>query len=185
MLTANLTFYKLLIILYYILYYILIKYFSSLNFNLCVLSGPNARKKSKPTSKPPSKPKPKKVAPLKIKLGGLSSKRKRSSVRYLLSQLTFLFYSLIMYYNVTMHLVFNVLSLTVSQSDEDEPDVDSDFDDGSFSVSDGSNRSSRPKKKPKSAKKKKKGWRGVITKIKKSLFFYVYISAEQMFKNRL
>lgn len=43
------------------------------------------------------------------------------------------------------------------QSDEDEPDVDSDFDDGSFSVSDGSNRSSRPKKKPKSSKKKKKG----------------------------
>ncbi|MEQ2187527.1 hypothetical protein GOODEAATRI_005632, partial [Goodea atripinnis] len=33
---------------------------------------------SKPTPKPP-KPKPKKVAPLKIKLGGLNSKRKRSS----------------------------------------------------------------------------------------------------------
>uniref|UniRef100_A0A3Q2Z402 Chromodomain helicase DNA binding protein 4 n=1 Tax=Hippocampus comes TaxID=109280 RepID=A0A3Q2Z402_HIPCM len=43
--------------------------------------GPNARKKSKP--KVPPKPKPKKVAPLKIKLGGLNSKRKRSSVRYL------------------------------------------------------------------------------------------------------
>ncbi|XP_042345222.1 chromodomain-helicase-DNA-binding protein 4 isoform X3 [Plectropomus leopardus] len=43
-----------------------------------------------------------------------------------------------------------------SSSDEDDPDVDSDFDDGSFPVSDGSNRSSRPKKKPKSAKKKKK-----------------------------
>lgn len=48
------------------------------------------------------------------------------------------------------------------QSDEDEPDVDSDFDDGSFSVSDGSNRSSRPKKKPKSSKKKKKGSYGNI-----------------------
>uniref|UniRef100_A0A096M4P9 Chromodomain helicase DNA binding protein 4 n=1 Tax=Poecilia formosa TaxID=48698 RepID=A0A096M4P9_POEFO len=31
-----------------------------------------------------------------------------------------------------------------SSSDEDEPDGDSDFEDGSFSVSDGSNRSSRP-----------------------------------------
>uniref|UniRef100_A0AAX7SJT9 DNA helicase n=1 Tax=Astatotilapia calliptera TaxID=8154 RepID=A0AAX7SJT9_ASTCA len=41
--------------------------------------GPNARRRSKPTSKPPPKPKPKKVAPLKIKLGGLNSKRKRSS----------------------------------------------------------------------------------------------------------
>uniref|UniRef100_A0A671Y5S2 Chromodomain helicase DNA binding protein 4 n=1 Tax=Sparus aurata TaxID=8175 RepID=A0A671Y5S2_SPAAU len=41
------------------------------------------------------------------------------------------------------------LILNVLQSDEDEPDVDSDFDDGTFSVSDGSNRSSRPKKKPK------------------------------------
>uniref|UniRef100_A0AAQ4PPU4 DNA helicase n=1 Tax=Gasterosteus aculeatus aculeatus TaxID=481459 RepID=A0AAQ4PPU4_GASAC len=41
--------------------------------------GPNARKKSKPAAKPPLKPKPKKVAPLKIKLGGLNSKRKRSS----------------------------------------------------------------------------------------------------------
>uniref|UniRef100_A0A672HF85 Uncharacterized protein n=1 Tax=Salarias fasciatus TaxID=181472 RepID=A0A672HF85_SALFA len=46
-----------------------------------VFSGPNARKRSKPTPKPPPKPKPKKVAPLKIKLGGLNSKRKRSSVR--------------------------------------------------------------------------------------------------------
>lgn len=47
-----------------------------------VLLGPNARKKSKPASKALPKPKPKKVAPLKIKLGGLNSKRKRSSVRY-------------------------------------------------------------------------------------------------------
>lgn len=52
------------------------------------------------------------------------------------------------------------LSSFLYQSDEDEPDVDSDFDDGSFSVSDGSNRSSRPKKKPKSSKKKKKGLYG-------------------------
>ncbi|XP_010786400.1 chromodomain-helicase-DNA-binding protein 4, partial [Notothenia coriiceps] len=41
--------------------------------------GPNARKKSRPAAKPAPKPKPKKVAPLKIKLGGLNSKRKRSS----------------------------------------------------------------------------------------------------------
>lgn len=44
--------------------------------------GPNARKKSKPTPKPVEKKKvaTKKVAPLKIKLGGFNSKRKRSSV---------------------------------------------------------------------------------------------------------
>ncbi|XP_056892928.1 chromodomain-helicase-DNA-binding protein 4-like isoform X2 [Takifugu flavidus] len=44
--------------------------------------GPNARKKSKPASKPQEKKsnvKTKKVAPLKIKLGGFNSKRKRSS----------------------------------------------------------------------------------------------------------
>ncbi|XP_070703226.1 chromodomain-helicase-DNA-binding protein 4a isoform X2 [Pempheris klunzingeri] len=44
--------------------------------------GPNARKKSKPTPKPQEKKnnaKTKKVAPLKIKLGGFNSKRKRSS----------------------------------------------------------------------------------------------------------
>uniref|UniRef100_A0A6Q2Y678 DNA helicase n=1 Tax=Esox lucius TaxID=8010 RepID=A0A6Q2Y678_ESOLU len=43
--------------------------------------GPNARKKSKPTPKPAEKKKvaTKKVAPLKIKLGGFNSKRKRSS----------------------------------------------------------------------------------------------------------
>uniref|UniRef100_A0A668AJT6 Chromodomain helicase DNA binding protein 4a n=1 Tax=Myripristis murdjan TaxID=586833 RepID=A0A668AJT6_9TELE len=46
--------------------------------------GPNARKKSKPAPKPQEKKnnaKTKKVAPLKIKLGGFNSKRKRSSVR--------------------------------------------------------------------------------------------------------
>uniref|UniRef100_A0A3B3WPH7 Uncharacterized protein n=1 Tax=Poecilia mexicana TaxID=48701 RepID=A0A3B3WPH7_9TELE len=62
-----------------------------INFCFCCL-GPNARKRSKPTPKPPPKPKPKKVAPLKIKLGGLNSKRKRSSVRYL-----FIFYSWFMF----------------------------------------------------------------------------------------
>ena len=49
---------------------------------LVVCPGPNARKKSKPAAKPQEKKKPntKKVAPLKIKLGGFNSKRKRSSV---------------------------------------------------------------------------------------------------------
>uniref|UniRef100_M4AA75 Chromodomain helicase DNA binding protein 4 n=1 Tax=Xiphophorus maculatus TaxID=8083 RepID=M4AA75_XIPMA len=57
---------------------------------------------SKPTPKPPPKPKPKKVAPLKIKLGGLNSKRKRSSVRYL-----FIFYSwFIMFKDVRGELFF-------------------------------------------------------------------------------
>ncbi|XP_077201932.1 chromodomain-helicase-DNA-binding protein 4 isoform X3 [Paroedura picta] len=43
--------------------------------------GPNARKKPKPSPRVPDikKPKTKKVAPLKIKLGGFGSKRKRSS----------------------------------------------------------------------------------------------------------
>lgn len=47
-----------------------------------MFAGPNARKKSKPASKPQEKKnvKTKKVAPLKIKLGGFNSKRKRSSV---------------------------------------------------------------------------------------------------------
>lgn len=52
---------------------------------LLVLSilGPNARRKPKGSPRVPDakKPKPKKVAPLKIKLGGFGSKRKRSSVR--------------------------------------------------------------------------------------------------------
>lgn len=50
----------------------------------CSTAGPNARKKSKPAPKPQEKKnnaKTKKVAPLKIKLGGFNSKRKRSSVR--------------------------------------------------------------------------------------------------------
>uniref|UniRef100_A0A8C0GUZ6 Chromodomain-helicase-DNA-binding protein 4 n=1 Tax=Chelonoidis abingdonii TaxID=106734 RepID=A0A8C0GUZ6_CHEAB len=48
--------------------------------------GPNARRKPKASPRVPDikKPKTKKVAPLKIKLGGFSSKRKRSSVSDLL-----------------------------------------------------------------------------------------------------
>lgn len=44
--------------------------------------GPNARRKPKASPRIPDmkKPKTKKVAPLKIKLGGFGSKRKRSSV---------------------------------------------------------------------------------------------------------
>lgn len=89
------------------------------------------------------------------------------------------------YYCSQVFLSFSSSSLSSfrCQSDEDEPDVDSDFDDGSFSVSDGSNRSSRPKKKPKSAKKKKKGWRGNSSKIK-ILFCYQRISAGLSFKTR-
>uniref|UniRef100_A0A452TKW5 Chromodomain-helicase-DNA-binding protein 4 n=1 Tax=Ursus maritimus TaxID=29073 RepID=A0A452TKW5_URSMA len=48
-----------------------------------LILGPNARRKPKGSPRVPDakKPKPKKVAPLKIKLGGFGSKRKRSSVR--------------------------------------------------------------------------------------------------------
>lgn len=48
-----------------------------------MILGPNARRKPKGSPRIPDakKPKPKKVAPLKIKLGGFGSKRKRSSVR--------------------------------------------------------------------------------------------------------
>uniref|UniRef100_A0A670ZY00 Chromodomain helicase DNA binding protein 4 n=1 Tax=Pseudonaja textilis TaxID=8673 RepID=A0A670ZY00_PSETE len=51
--------------------------------------GPNARKKPKASPRVPDikKPKTKKVAPLKIKLGGFGSKRKRSSTRSLLNAL--------------------------------------------------------------------------------------------------
>lgn len=47
-----------------------------------VFPGPNARRKPKASPRIPDikKPKTKKVAPLKIKLGGFGSKRKRSSV---------------------------------------------------------------------------------------------------------
>lgn len=50
---------------------------------LLLILGPNARRKPKGSPRIPDakKPKPKKVAPLKIKLGGFGSKRKRSSVR--------------------------------------------------------------------------------------------------------
>lgn len=49
-----------------------------------MILGPNARRKPKGSPRVPDakKPKPKKVAPLKIKLGGFGSKRKRSSVRF-------------------------------------------------------------------------------------------------------
>uniref|UniRef100_A0A4W5PIQ2 Chromodomain helicase DNA binding protein 4a n=1 Tax=Hucho hucho TaxID=62062 RepID=A0A4W5PIQ2_9TELE len=54
--------------------------------------GPNARKKSRPTPKPAEKKKvaTKKVAPLKIKLGGFNSKRKRSSVSCIENRNTYL-----------------------------------------------------------------------------------------------
>uniref|UniRef100_A0A8C3M6D9 Chromodomain-helicase-DNA-binding protein 4 n=1 Tax=Chrysolophus pictus TaxID=9089 RepID=A0A8C3M6D9_CHRPC len=99
--------------------------------------GPNARRKPKGSPRIPDikKPKTKKVAPLKIKLGGFGSKRKRSSVTWLSSYLP--------------------------QSEDDDLDVESDFDDASinsYSVSDGStSRSSRSRKKLKAGKKKKKG----------------------------
>lgn len=52
-------------------------------FGCILILGPNARRKPKGSPRVPDakKPKPKKVAPLKIKLGGFGSKRKRSSVR--------------------------------------------------------------------------------------------------------
>lgn len=123
---------------------------------LFVIVGPNARKKSKPASKPQEKKsvKTKKVAPLKIKLGGFNSKRKRSSVWTLAVNLRQPNAGVIVY------IFF------VSKSEEDEPEVDSDFEDGSMnsvSMSEGSNsRSSRSKKKPpKSKPKKKKGVSGI------------------------
>uniref|UniRef100_A0A8C7MCW3 Chromodomain helicase DNA binding protein 4a n=1 Tax=Oncorhynchus kisutch TaxID=8019 RepID=A0A8C7MCW3_ONCKI len=96
--------------------------------------GPNARKKSKPTPKPVEKKKvaTKKVAPLKIKLGGFNSKRKRSS-RIISPEK-------------------NVSNPSLS--------LPLDFDDASMnsvSVSDGSNSRSSRSKKPKSKPKKKKG----------------------------
>ena len=133
--------------------------------------GPNARKKSKPAPKPQEKKnnaKTKKVAPLKIKLGGFNSKRKRSSVRAasppwspLFLASTHLRQRTRRCINLSCNFSLCVLSF-VPQSEEDEPDVDSDFEDGSMnsvSVSEGSNsRSSRSKKKPsKSKPKKKKG----------------------------
>uniref|UniRef100_A0AAQ4R645 Chromodomain helicase DNA binding protein 4a n=1 Tax=Gasterosteus aculeatus aculeatus TaxID=481459 RepID=A0AAQ4R645_GASAC len=93
--------------------------------------GPNARKKSKPTPKQLEKKnsaKTKKVAPLKIKLGGFSSKRKRSSVR------------------------------CTSEEDEPEVDSDfEDGSITGFSFSEGyNNRSIRTKKKPSKSNPKKK-----------------------------
>lgn len=121
------------------------------------MTGPNARKKSKPAAKPQEKKnnaKTKKVAPLKIKLGGFNSKRKRSSVPPNPPPPSA---------DVSHSKWFVPKCLSrAAQSEEDEPDVDSDFEDGSMnsvSVSEGSNsRSSRSKKKPsKNKPKKKKG----------------------------
>ena len=124
-----------------------------------VLAGPNARKKSKTTPKPQEKKnnaKTKKVAPLKIKLGGFNSKRKRSSVGTVFPVCFLLVHTSLFFF------LYNEFVSHDAQSEEDEPDVDSDFEDGSMnsvSVSEGSNsRSSRSKKKPsKSKPKKKKG----------------------------
>uniref|UniRef100_A0A8C6Y4H7 Chromodomain-helicase-DNA-binding protein 4 n=1 Tax=Naja naja TaxID=35670 RepID=A0A8C6Y4H7_NAJNA len=57
--------------------------------------GPNARKKPKANPRVPDikKPKTKKVAPLKIKLGGFGSKRKRSSVSYFFSGTRIYYYA--------------------------------------------------------------------------------------------
>lgn len=126
-----------------------------------VLAGPNARKKSKTTPKPQEKKnnaKTKKVAPLKIKLGGFNSKRKRSSVGTVFP----LCFLLCTHHYIHLSFLYNEFVSHDAQSEEDEPDVDSDFEDGSMnsvSVSEGSNsRSSRSKKKPsKSKPKKKKG----------------------------
>lgn len=127
-------------------------------------TGPNARRKSKPTPKPQDKKvKTKKVAPLKIKLGGFNSKRKRSSVCDL-----FLFVCIVpshqapwLHHGWQMILLgFIYLLYLLVKSEDDDMDVDSDFDGSinSVSVSDSSNsRSSRSKKKPKPKKKKKGG----------------------------
>lgn len=120
-----------------------------------VLAGPNARKKSKPVSKPQEKrnnAKTKKVAPLKIKLGGFNSKRKRSSV----------WLSFTSPLRKGCLFLFFLFVSPDTQSEDDDPDMDSDFEDGSMnsiSMSEGSNsRSSRSKKKtPKNKTKKKKG----------------------------
>uniref|UniRef100_A0A8C4EZG7 DNA helicase n=1 Tax=Dicentrarchus labrax TaxID=13489 RepID=A0A8C4EZG7_DICLA len=72
--------------------------------------------KSKPAPKPPPKPKPKKVAPLKIKLGGLNSKRKRSSVR------CFFFKAKIEATSRSLNLIFSLLSVETEDGDGYETD---------------------------------------------------------------
>lgn len=129
-----------------------------------LFTGPNARRKSKPTPKPQEKKvKTKKVAPLKIKLGGFNSKRKRSSVWDVFTTFTLP--------HRTFHTAHLLFFLFLLKSEEEDMDVDSDFDDGSInsvSVSDSSNsRSSRSKKKPK-PKKKKKG-KGNLWKLQSDL----------------
>lgn len=134
----------------------------TLSFNV-LFAGPNARRRSKPAAKPQEKKnnaKTKKVAPLKIKLGGFNSKRKRSSVRAF-SPLCLV--SCTCTVSIMQRKVFlTQMAIWCVQSEEDEPDVDSEFEDGSLnsvSISEGSNsRSSRSKKKPsKSKPKRKKG----------------------------
>lgn len=162
-------------------------YFFLMAVVMVCLLGPNARKKPKPSPRVPDikKPKPKKVAPLKIKLGGFNSKRKRSSVSFsspgkrvqrvgVCSCLRGSFKGC----NVAVSwcggwqatgptsaplwpIIFILLLFLIFQSEEDDLDVESDFDDASinsYSVSDGStSRSSRSRKKLKAGKRKKKG----------------------------
>lgn len=132
------------------------------------------------------KPKPKKVAPLKIKLGGFGSKRKRSSVRpwfFLLEKEGAVWWRrgllafcqallpragltrLLLCTSAWGSLPFSpwpgLTTFFFPQSEDDDLDVESDFDDASinsYSVSDGStSRSSRSRKKLRTTKKKKKG----------------------------
>lgn len=88
--------------------------FSCLNIDSPSFLGPNARKKSKPAPKPPPKSKPKKVAPLKIKLGGLNSKRKRSSVRYSLTSLGFFISPFVPFLLMCLHLCFSVRAMRMN-----------------------------------------------------------------------
>uniref|UniRef100_A0A8C1V0F9 Chromodomain helicase DNA binding protein 4a n=1 Tax=Cyprinus carpio TaxID=7962 RepID=A0A8C1V0F9_CYPCA len=93
--------------------------------------GPNARKKSKPAPKPQEKKvKTKKVAPLKIKLGGFNSKRKRSSVRtfilHFIFQLTF---ALILLPFSMNDVVFCSLCSNFKHSDDDGDGYETDHQD--------------------------------------------------------
>lgn len=132
------------------------------------------------------KPKPKKVAPLKIKLGGFGSKRKRSSVRawfipvgkegasvgymrmgyftalgrcdYAPSLQFLLGFFTILSLAWAFNLFF-FFSYFFFQSEDDDLDVESDFDDASinsYSVSDGSTSRSSRSRKKLRTTKKKK-----------------------------
>uniref|UniRef100_A0A671WLT6 Chromodomain helicase DNA binding protein 4a n=1 Tax=Sparus aurata TaxID=8175 RepID=A0A671WLT6_SPAAU len=72
--------------------------------------------------------KTKKVAPLKIKLGGFNSKRKRSSVGTVFP----LCFLLCTHHYIHLSFLYNESVSHDAQSEEDEPDVDSDFEDGSM-----------------------------------------------------